>query len=342
MIRIDSIKIRGPEVVVNDIDINRFQHVETTDTEDRLIKDNYTIDKKSIAVSGLNSILFNAKNNTIQIALSSKILGNDYYDLINQNNIEKVFDTINNTGIVNINKSELNKFVIDTVDFTTNVKGNYTPNEFINTMQLMSINSKYNIDVFKGCSGEDKHKTGIVFRGQQKSFNERCIMYAKEVEIIKDQEFMKSIKNPLIFLNEFKNVLRVESNMREHRKIREYTNTGNTLISVLESSAINPNYKLFQKIKSQSGWQTNLFDYSEDTPLKVIEKLRGRQGIIEDLNYDFILIKEFLKKHFSEKSNISRYIAEYKKVANQLLKEKKPDINQDKIIIELENLLQTG
>lgn len=340
MIRIDSIKIEGPANVLKDIDKTRFCTKQSFDPDGVILSDKLNIEGKDINRSGLNSIQFDNRKQTLTVALSSKILAENYYELININTIDQVFDTINKTGIVSIDKSKLDDFTIHTVDFTTNIKGSHKPDEYIQALKLMSLNSRYKVDTFKG-KNDDKHKTGIVFTGRQSSFKERCIMYEKITEIVKDKNFISGLKSPLQVINQFSNVLRTENNVCQHRKIREYTNTQNTLISVLNSQVINPNFKLFQKIKTLSGVQTDLFSYNPDMTLLQIEKIEGRKQIIKELGFDMDLITDFLRKHV--KGNVSNYKKQYRILANELLC--KPDDKgqtENDLINEFENLLKVA
>lgn len=341
MIRIDSIKIEAPDDVLMNIDKSRFDIDMKTDPDGHLVKDILTIDGKNINTIGLNSIQYNNRKNLMSLSLSSKILKDDYFDLININTVDQVFDTINKTGIVEINKSQLDKFKIHTVDFTTNIKGSHKPDDYIQALQLMSLNSRYKVDTFKG-AGSNKHKTGIVFTGRQTSFKERCIMYDKHTEIVKDKNFISGLKSPLQVINQFSNVLRIENNVCQHSKVREYTLTDNTLISVLNSQAVLPNYKLFQKIKNLSGVQTDLFSFDPDMKLLQLEKIYGQQTIIKELCFDFGLIKEFISKHV--KGNISGYVRQYRQIANDLLNSQNQVTgqNENDIIFELENLLKVA
>lgn len=340
MIRIDSIKIEGPADVLKDIDKTRFCTKQSFDPDGVILSDKLNIEGKDINKSGLNSIQFDNRKQTLTVALSSKILAENYYELININTIDQVFDTINKTGIVSIDKSKLDDFAIHTVDFTTNIKGSHKPNDYIQALKLMSLNSRYKVDLYKG-KNDDKHKTGIVFTGRQSSFKERCIMYEKITEIVKDKNFISGLKSPLQVINQFSNVLRTENNVCQHRKIREYTNTQNTLLAVLNSQVINPNFKLFQKIKTLSGVQTDLFSYNPDMTLLQIEKRIGRETIIKDLCFDIDLITDFLRKHV--KGNVSKYKREYKELANEMLnKTDDKGQNENDLINEFENLLKVA
>lgn len=331
--------MQGPNDVIKNINRDVFNQTTKNDRDGCILSDNLTLTGNDIDIVGLNSINYNNLDHSLTLQLSAKILGENYFDLININTIEQVFDKINKSNLIEVDTSKLNCFKIHSVDFTNNIKGPHAPHDYIQALQLMSLNSKYKVDVYRG-KGEQNNKNGIVFRGQQKSFKERCIMYHKFDEIKKDKRFLKSLHQPLKVINEFNGVLRPEMNLCSHSKIREYSLTDNTLISVLNSKAVNPNYKLFQKIKSHSGVQTDLFSFNPDVPLYQLEKRYGQEKIIADCNFDTTLIRDFIKKHTGKNSNISSYLKRYREIANEILSKKTPaGQNENEIILELENLL---
>jgi hypothetical protein len=337
MITIDSIKLQGTNDVIKDIDKTQFSRSQKFDKYDVLTSDISTIAGKDIKVCGLNQITFNNSDESLILQFSAKILSENYYDLINVNTIEQAIDRINETGIVIIDKQYLNNFKVLSCDFTNNIKGDHTPHEFIEACQLMSLNSNYKVDTYKA----KNIKNGIVFRGKQVSFKERCIMYHKLDELKKDENFIKSLRLPMQMINQFDGVLRSEMNISSFAKIREYSNTANTLMSVLNSNAVNPNYKLFQKIKSKSGVQTDLFSMSQNMKLYEIEKLYGRQTIIKELCFDMDLIRDFIKKHV--KGDTHKYIKDYRFIANEMLvTDNINGQNENSIIFELEQLLKVA
>lgn len=337
MITIDSIKLQGTNDVIKDIDKTHFSRSQKFDKYDVLTSDISTIAGKDIKVCGLNQIAFNNSDESLMLQFSAKILSENYYDLININTIEQAIDRINETGIVIIDKQYLNNFTVLSCDFTNNIKGSHTPHEIIEACQLMSLNSNYKVDNYKA----KNIKTGIVFRGKQTSFKERCIMYHKLDELKKDENFIKSLRLPMQMINQFDGVLRVETNMSSFAKIRKYTLTNNVLMSVLNSSAINPNYNLFRKIKSQSGVQTDLFSYPAEMTFKELVDDYGYREMIRQLNYDMELMKDLVKKHV--KGNISRYMKKIKLKANQMLINTTPaGQSENDIIFELEQLLKVA
>lgn len=336
MIRADSMKIYAPADVITDICRDNFNHsTQTAGNTEKLQTD------KLIAfgnMSGLKRIEIDQKSNQLQIELSAKILMDNYFELINKNTIEQVFDNINASGIIQIDKSRLNEFNTHSIDFTQNLKGQHKPHEYMDTCRMI-INGKYICETYKGVN-DNKNKTGITFRGKQKSFRERMIVYDKFTEITKDKKFVQSLNKQLPVINQFAGITRVENNVSQHRKIRELTETSNNLISILNSTA-KPNYKLFQKIKGKEFIQTELFGLPETMKLYEIEKRYGREKIITDLGSDPDLIKDFLKSRLNAK-NISRYVREYFALLNEMQRVDRDSEFDNEIMTEFEYLLKTA
>jgi hypothetical protein len=262
----------------------------------------------------------------------------NYYDLINKNTIEQAFDTIHKTTGLHTDLSRINEWDLQKVDFTKNIKGNYKPNEYIDNIRLI-INGKYNVVDYKGADWNRKVKSGITFMNKATSFKERIIVYDKHTEIGKDKRFKESLNNQLAVMNQFHNVARIECNVTSFKKIRELTGTSNNLVDVLNST-LNPPYKLFNKIKGKEYVQTDLFDLLSEQKLYQIEKLKGRQGIITELNYDEGLIRDFLKLAIN--GNPSRYVREYMNILNAMQRVDRDEETDNKIMSEFEQLLKAA
>lgn len=337
MIRTDSMKIFAPADVITDYDLNCFNH--TTKTAGQT-KTKQTDKHEAFGnVSGLKRIEIDNRTNTVQLELSAKILLDNYFDLININTIEQVFDTINKTGIIEIDKSRLNDFSVHSLDFTQNLKGQEQPHVYMDTCRMI-INGKYITETYKG-TGDNRHKNGIVFRGKQKSFKERMIVYTKADEIKKDKKFIQSLNNSLKVISQFNGITRVENNVCQHRKIRELTGVNNRLIDILTATAT-PNYKLFQKIKGKDFIQTELFRLPDSMKLYEIEKEYGRRHIIQELNFDIDLIKDFIKSRLGEKSKPNRYYRDYFAVMDTMQRADRDTEIDNTVMAEFELLLKTA
>lgn len=336
---IDSIKIYSSLDTLKDISLDTFINSQKK-LNGKLISEKWI--KTDFNKPGLKYIEYDplAKEpEQIIIQLSAKILKDNYFQLININTIEQVLDAINSTNALVIDNSKADQLFVHSADFTKNVTCSYLPGQVIDACKTIT-NDRYMVETYKG-SKDNKNKTGIVFRGKQKTFNERLIIYDKETELKKDTKFLKEVHKPLELLRQFSNVTRTEINVTSHRKIKELCKTDNNLMNILQSKQV-PVYTLFNKIKHFDYKQLEIFNYPDYYKLYMIEKIEGRKNIIQKLNYDPELVRDFLKKVLGSK-NVSRYVKEY----SQLITEMKMNENgsvelTNDIINEFEILLKTA
>jgi len=335
MIRLDSCKIDAPLESIKYIDKSYFVHSEQR-KHNEIITDKHTLTGVDI---GLNYIEVNNKSQRLKLGISAKILKDDYFDLINKNTIDQVLEAINNTGIIEIDKYKLiEEGVFFNIDSTNNLKVSKSIPGYVNALNTYKVNNRYNIIPYR----ENKNN-GIEFKGKQRSFKERMIMYCKYDELLKykgSEEFIKSVSNPVDLLCQFENILRVEQNHVSLKKIRERFSTSDTKILSILNSNTKPNFNLFKKVTSKIQ-QMTLFDTMQDLKLYEIEKIKGRERIIQECSYDMDLIKQFLKSKIN--GNISRYIKEYQTLMFILLNEetKEPYLFQP-LVSEIEYLLKSA
>ena len=334
---IDSIKIYSSFDILKDIDLDTFINSQKK-LKGKLIGEKYT--KTDFNTPGLKYIEYDpfAKEpEQIIIQLSAKILKDKYFELININTIDQVLDSINNTNALKIDKSKADQLFIHSADFTKNVNCSYTPGQIIGACKTIT-NDRYMVETYKG-SKDNKNKTGIVFRGKQKTFNERLIIYDKETELKKDTKFLKEVSKPIELIKQFSNVTRTEINVTSHRKLKELCKTDNNLLLILQSNEV-PVYKIFNKINHFDYRQLEIFNYPDHYKLYMIEKIEGRKGIIQKLNYDPELVRDFLKKVLGSK-NVSRYMKEYSQLITEMKMNENGNVElTNDIIKEFEILLK--
>ena len=338
MIRLDSIKIHAPADVLKDRNIDFFRFDRGGAEADGKVQKDKLIAYGGIV--GLKSIQIDNVKQDLQIELSAKILGDDYFNLININTIEQVFDTINRTGIIEIDKADIPLFSLHSADCTKNIKGRYKPNEYMDNLNLMPQNTKYQKTAYRG-TGENKHKTGIVFAGKQKTFKERMIVYDKREELKKEKQFLKSVSRPLVTLNQFMNVTRVECSFTSYQRIREFFGTDLNLINVLQSDK-NPAFKVYSRIKGNANIQLELFNYPETMSWHQLVTFYGGRQICIDCNSDLSVIKDLIRKHTGEKTGISYQVQQMKRIMNMIGDIETGTKTDNEVIADFEYLLKTA
>jgi hypothetical protein len=332
---LDSFKALFSLDTVKDFHEGRFQHEVITagvnpDSEMFNIEPEA---KKDIFVAnnietGLKRIEVDQRKHTLIIEGSAKILHEQYLQGITANTIERVFDQINQTGLITLDiPAAIETGTLLRVDVTKNLQVDKPVSEYVGALGLIPVNDKYRIDTYTTES--------IVFNGRQISFKERQTFYDKAAEVKKDKEIQG-------YFRSFgkKNIFRAETNLAQLKRIRHYFGTNN-LQDVLKQP-VNPNYLLFDKITHRAPNEVlQLFDEYQGISLYMIEKTEGRKKIIQQLQMDMVLIDRFLKEHI--KGNISRYKKEYRQVLTGMLQTaglKKHDIGYyTKLINELKTKL---
>lgn len=315
MITLDSIKIHAPCDLLTDFNFERFK--KTTDVDGargHTTKDRYYARG---TITGLKSIEINNINQSLTLELSAKILLDDYSQLININNIERVFDTVNKSGLIAIDKTRINEFDVHSIDSTKNLKGVHRPKQYFDNLMLIAQSPKYIKEAYRG-TGDNKHKTGVVFRGKQKTFKERMLCYDKREELLHEKKFLKSVNNPMQVVKDFYNVARIECNLTNYARIREYLQVPDqNLIRILESQST-PNWTIWKRIKGAVVVQLELFNYPETMKWHELVSYYGLRQICLDCQNDLSLIKDLIRKHTGVKTNVSPQMKKVKQVIQSL------------------------
>lgn len=316
MIRLDSVKFLIGSDSIQHIDTNRMVLNQTTEpgTGDIYIE-NYTTNMAPGI--GFKRVSFNTKKNEAILELSGKVLKDQYFELINKNTIERVFSEVNKCSPVTFNVgSAIDKARVLSMDCTDNLKLSREPVDYINSLNQIRINEKYNVTDYRKPGNK-----GIVIAGRQKTFKERQIFYVKQLDILRDKEFKKEpYYSALVF--QHSGVLRSESNFSSLERIRNYARSSTMLKDILTSDA-KPNLAIFDKLtKRNSDFQLYLELENgryAGMNLNEIEKRLGREGIIKQSNYDINLIIQFINKARGKGSHNWKVIKEYRNLLCEIM-----------------------
>lgn len=303
MITLDSNKIEAPA--------SCLRHFK----EDGLMRTLNTIDGEIMGDKfvfpfggvGFNRFEYNKKKETILVETSAKILSDDYLQGIHINNIERVVHQVNAMagGRFEIDPKifiEEGKFL--NIDTTNNLRVSHELRDYFEALLAYGSGSKYQVSRYT-----EKGNQGVVYKGQQRTFKERLIVYDKYIELTQksdNREFFKTLNNSTRLLNEVKGVLRVEQNSVELRKIRERLNIHQTSILGVLTSPMKPNYNLAMKI-IRGAEQLSIFnDLDEFKTFNQFEKFKGQETICRECGYDLENIEALMRHFFSQGTNFSR------------------------------------
>lgn len=306
MNRIDSIKFEIHTKLIT-FDSLKYSERSDLDPETGEFKKWYIL-KPKYKQLGLNEITINDKKVTISI--SSKLIPELYFEMININTVERYLSKILNLKIIEFDiNSVIENSQVRTIDTTNNLIVENVK-EYISDFSIYKINDKYKVEKIKNET--------LTFVTKKKRNKERIVLYDKYPELRKkdNEEFRKSIN-----IEPFKNILRVETRLVNFKTIRECFNiTENKIIHILNSNE-NVNYNSFCKITDIKNIPIQTFDnYKELMEMRdqkkrsAIEKRVGQLVIAERLNFDIAWIKDFINRNCSDKSNNSAIVREYKQL----------------------------
>lgn len=336
MIKLDTLRIQTPlEYLKDDIELSFFDRIERTGADDSLDVQRCYLELKNecrpLGVSGIKVL-----DHAIDYTISGKILGKEYYDLINKNNIEKVFETLNNeTGIYIDTEKAIENSDILRCDVTENleVKNPMDLQEYIGSLCLIPENSKFDVTSYKTES--------VVFKHKGRTVRERLIFYLKYPEIVKDKELIKLLDHAGV--NRFSNVLRAETNIGKFQDIRDrFKVKENKLYSVLSSNE-KPLLQVYDHVTKNinQGLFDILIDYN-GMKLQQIKKAIGMETIVEKANHDTESYKAFLKKYGISPKNLWREIREFNQYSAMVRMRKRNKKDADFYIDSIRELLKSA
>jgi len=345
MVKLDSLKIKVNRDCVLKRNEAVFSNSKKILSDGLIAKDSYSLDtsiKDRLGIHGLKNITLNSTLNEkgsydVYIELSGKIAPN-YYDLINQNNIEEIITKLNNYELV---KLDINKFLdsaeILNCDVTTNTHPTFLFNDCFQVLECYGINQKYQAKRYTNES--------IVFKktGKGASTNERLIIYDKyrELALYRNKTFKKYLENTT-GIGKYKGVLRIETNLRTLKNIRTAFQVKDRMLTEILTSPENVNLKMFSKIVVDDNNLLNLVDkYDKNISIGQLHTLEGMTNIIRQLNFDEKKIRHLLTQHKNHNSDVTRHLNNYRKLMAEM---KGKDIvkKENAVITEIKKMLEVA
>lgn len=279
---------------------------------------------------GLNKVSIIPGRQEIEIHISGKILGTDYFDGITINNVHRILDTVNEA---------------------TFTKGNITFDSFLNDSNVRRFDNTFNLRVDQKGKISDyvealefglvhKCKVGSKEFGKQSIVltkntlkNQRMIFYDK-LEELKKPEY-KIYKNHLqIWKTDYENVLRVELNCRNREQMRRLWNisgtSGRVSLNDILSSKENALYNQFKSFVDIKTTQKCLFNIDQMTDMEsTASQLKGRRRFDSYIFADYVRLQldnfngdsDKLLKVLCKKMDLTRLNPNQKQVFETAVKE---------------------
>lgn len=238
---------------------------------------------------------------TLTLEFSSKILKENYPDLISRDTIKKCLTNINQLNICNIDvDSILSNGVVTSVDIT------YDADLILNDNLLDALNSQVNN--YRRFKWTHYNNEDITFTKDVKSKDctETITLYNKEKEICTshNKNFLNSLSQPQQIMDYFKGKTRFEITLDTPKKIMNYLNLTDTKIFSVLNSDTNPILILFDKIFNNS--VTNIsnatFDNYEEWSMKII---------LDSYNGDLKRLEQDVRNKFSSRSGATKRMKKF-------------------------------
>jgi len=301
---IDTINIVTPLEVVQRYNDKLFNDLPTFDAgSGDLIAHRYRLKTSQNPHLGLNQVEMNTGTGELRLSLSAKILREDYHKLINLNTIERVFDEINNSGVISLDKGRsINEAGVQLCDITQNIPKHpdYSVQEFNSVLKLASIGSGFNPNTPKGSDTLILAKRGRWFT----SYNKQ-----RELNTSKAVKQFGGLHDTVV--NTHKDLYRIEEKLKNFNQIRNAFDVRAKdvppLTQVLNSEQ-RPLLKTFNELtKSSVQLDAFLSRYNDDLDWLENKDLFGLYYILETHDCDLDRVRETIRQKAANKNRTTQY-----------------------------------
>jgi hypothetical protein len=317
MIRLDSVKMKVPIEAISSMNNSYCDYKPSYEGADNSILISEVLKSKRGIDIGIKNIEVYERQGHVILECSAKMLKENYIEGINKNTIYELLDNTSATGAIKIDNNRfVDGAIVLSCDNTDNIKIEVP--DIYGKLAKIPLPNKYDITRYNTVKNE-----GIVFKGKQKSFKERQIVYNKLIELTNASANKMFRQLYPKALDKFRGIMRVEGNFTSAEIIRHYYKTPDQrLINILNSSS-KVNYELFNKItKTATPAAMKLFSEYEGMKWNEIVKMEGYKGIITQLDFDWSVIEQFVRVH--RKNNYRAILPQMKVLYYSLLNDKEP------------------
>lgn len=252
----------------------------------------------------------------LSIEFSSKILKEDFINLINKFTINQCFENINKLGICSI---DIDKMLKD--EHTIVNKCDVTKDILFENLSCLSSVVKTSIRSNKRWIVE-KYNNGIVVRNTASTakHKKRLVIYdkLKDIQQSNNQKFISTLSNSEFIYQYYKNKIRFEANLNTMCTIRKYLDISNCNIHDVLHSKSNP---ILSFIDEAVICNTHIH---KSTSLKDIERL----SLLEKYDFDLSRIEAVIRSTVSKNTSITRAMQPYIRLASEGLQKDNIDIKR--------------
>lgn len=254
---------------------------------------------------GFNGLDYNHIKDEVSLRLSAKIFKDEeYFQGIHKNNFDRVIHEVNESGLIEINPNKAYDCGLYLgIDVTDNLDVSSLNTSVNSIIQAGALSPYYNIK---------RHKTGYEATRKAKKNNHRQIGYQKTAEFSQKamREYLK--KYPKAEQGYKDNTLRIESNLRTLKQIRDNFHTVDTRLKRVMEAPNKVNLDVFNRIIAK-GEQSVLFEFVKKAKgVGHFIDLIGWNTLFEEHNNNPEHVIEFIKNAFprTSKSNGHSYWSE--------------------------------
>lgn len=315
MIRLDSIKLKLPEIYFDSIGIRNLNYYTSSKRRrNEPISGSIYLENPSIGVSMIKQDLV---NRDIIISTSAKVLKENYYDGVSLNTIDQYCKELNATRAFHVKPEQLMKATVLSVDPNNTFEVEDLGNTISSIKQAGLTNGKFIIKEYGAGSG-------FVATKDVRSYKARMSGYDKFNELTTRAGNKRFLQASPEALNRFKeNTFRLEQNLTSFDRIKKaFKVPCNNLGSILNSSAT-PNLNLFNEIISKADATTIIGQKYEDMSIKELITLKGYEGLLNNFDGDLVRaenwIKEKMKMEGKSRNAPQRYIKKMRASYNILM-----------------------
>ena len=331
MVRLDSCKMKLTLDMVKEVDISKYDLESRINRQEEIKKHSFILQDEYKTI-GLKYLEIKDLEGYCILEVSGKILRDKYYEGLNINTIEQVFDTINSLNFIKFDKSYLDKVEVLRCDVADNLKVKNKVDEYLNILSQCQ-NERYIVSFYNRKAGKS-----VVFDRMVKSYKERMTFYDKAKEILRDKQLLKVLSQSDI--ERFNNVLRCEQNITSFDRIRKsFKTSDNKLINILRSEE-KVNYNTFNEIVSRI---PQILFIPKFKYLKDEIKYFGMLTICQKCQFDERLLYKHIRSYERKNIYYSRWHREFINFL-QSIKASRKDIYKKEVAVieEIKELLKAA
>ncbi len=326
MLTSDKLKIKLKENAISNINYNYFNRQEHFNYNRELNYTEHTLPYQHRPF-GVNNITVKecASYKEVIVELSGKVLKHNYPKLININTIKEV-ETLAGNDAISFKPGSFPDGQVLWMDVTNDLHLSDKLSSYIDMLYYYRINHRYIVKKYD--------HDGLTFIKDNKTpaYKDRILFYDKQLELLKSKDM-----NKFIDLDSYRNVLRVESNLKTFPQLRRHLKLDSEVVTLSQAlrSTQPINYNILFNVTY--GYNMNFVLEHLDKKLHQVEKYEGRKSILTKLDKDPKLYRKFIKDHLSSSSNPSYYNREYKKILSGIINKSKK--YENKLLNEIKEKL---